>query len=55
MDAYGGRERLHPGQVPWAAFDLAGTKADLEDVEWTVPWRTNERDALWEGFEARFD
>jgi hypothetical protein len=39
--------------VPWAAFDLAGTKADLEDVEWTVPWRTNERDALWEGFEAR--
>jgi hypothetical protein len=55
LDAYGGRERLRPGQVPWAAFDLAGTKADLEDVEWTLPWRTNERDALWEGFEARFD
>ena len=52
LDAYGGHERLRPGQVPWAAFDLAGTKADLEDVEWTVRWRANERDALWEGFEA---
>jgi hypothetical protein len=52
LDDFGGR-RLQPGQVPWAAFDLAGTRRDLGDVEWTIPWRTNERDALWEPFEAR--
>jgi hypothetical protein len=31
------------------------TLHDLENVEWTVPWRTNERDVLWEGFEAQFE
>jgi len=48
-----GERRLQPGQVPWAAFDLSGTRHDLAEVDWTVPWQTNERDALWEAFESR--
>ena len=54
LDSFGGRKRLQPGQVPWEAFDLEGTRRDLADVEWTIRWAPNERDALWEPFEARF-
>jgi hypothetical protein len=54
LDDFGGRERLQPGQVPWAAFDFEGTRRDLAEVAWTIPWSRNERDPLWEGFEARF-
>ncbi len=54
LERFGGRQRLHPGQVPWQAFDLSGTRADLTEVDWTLPWRTNERDPLWTGFEERF-
>jgi hypothetical protein len=50
LDAFGGR--LQPGQVPWAAFDLDGTRRDLALLDWTVAWRLNERDPAWERFEA---
>jgi hypothetical protein len=53
LASFGGRERLRPGQVPWAAFDFAGTKADLSEVDWTIPWAANERDALWDAFDAQ--
>jgi hypothetical protein len=51
---FGGRDRLRPGQVPWAAFGLAETRALLAQVDWTVPWQPNERDPLWEPFEKAF-
>jgi hypothetical protein len=54
LEAFGGRGRLQPGQVPWAAFDFEGTRHDLTEVEWTIPWSANEREPLWEAFEARF-
>lgn len=53
LASFGGRERLRPGQVPWEAFDLAGTRAELAEVDWTLPWAANERDALWDAFDAR--
>jgi len=54
LESFGGKERLHPGQVPWEAFELAAARADLADVDWIVPWKANERDPLWDGFEALF-
>jgi hypothetical protein len=52
LGEYGGRGRLGPGQVPWSAFGFAETKALLSDVDWTIRWEANERDRLWETFEA---
>jgi len=54
LEGFGGRERLRPGQVPWEAFELDRTRAELADVDWIVPWKENERDPLWEAFEASF-
>jgi hypothetical protein len=53
MDDLGGRQRWSPGQVPWAAFDLDGARRDLADIDWTLLWEPNERDALWDEFERR--
>jgi hypothetical protein len=53
LASFGGRERLRPGQVPWEAFDFAGTKADLSEVDWTLPWAANERDAGWDALDAQ--
>jgi hypothetical protein len=52
---FGGRSRLQPGQVPWRAFRFADTKALLADVDWTVRWQPNEREALWPRFESAFE
>jgi hypothetical protein len=54
LDAFGGRARMQPGQVPWEAFELEGTRRDLSEVEWTIPWSPNERDPAWEAFDRRF-
>jgi hypothetical protein len=51
LDAYGGRERLQPGQVPWEAFHLAEAREILSDVDWTLVAAPNERDPLWGRFE----
>jgi hypothetical protein len=51
LDAYGGRERLRPGQVPWEVFHLAEAREILSDVDWTIVARPNERDGLWDRFE----
>jgi len=54
LESSGGRARLRPGQVPWSAFGFGETKALLSDVDWTLPWQPNERDPLWDAFEAAF-
>ena len=54
LDAYGGKARLQPGQVPWEAFHFDEARATLRDVEWTIPLSANERDSLWERFEGLF-
>ena len=54
LDAYGGRERLRPGQVPWEAFELEEARRVLSEVDWTISAKPNERDALWERFEGLF-
>ena len=55
LDRYGGRERMRPGQVPWEAFHLDEARRVLTDVEWSIAVEPNERDGLWERFEAVFD
>ena len=55
LDAYGGRERFRPGQVPWEAFHLAEAREILSEVDWTVVARPNERDALRGRFEESFE
>jgi hypothetical protein len=54
LEGFGGRDRLRPGQVPWPAFGFAETRALLAELDWTVSWQPNERDPLWERFEAAF-
>jgi hypothetical protein len=53
LEQYGGRGKMQPGQVPWDVFDLAGTRRDLSEVDWTIPWAQNERDDVWERFETK--
>jgi hypothetical protein len=55
LDAYGGKGRLQPGQVPWKAFQLDEARAVLTNVEWTIPLEPNERDGLWARFESLFE
>jgi hypothetical protein len=55
LEAYGGKGRLQPGQVPWEAFHLDEARAVLSEVEWTIPLEPNERDGLWARFEGLFD
>ena len=43
-----------PGEVPWRAFNFDETKKVLSDVNWKIVVTPNERDKLWEGFEALF-
>jgi hypothetical protein len=55
LDAYGGKARLKPGQVPWEAFHFDEAQATLRNVEWTISLSANERDSLWEHFERLFE
>ncbi|MCG6928892.1 MAG: CehA/McbA family metallohydrolase [Acidobacteria bacterium] len=54
LDAYGGKSRLHPGQVPWEAFHFEEARATLREVEWTIALKANERDGLWVRLGALF-
>jgi hypothetical protein len=54
LSDFGGRDRLKPGQVPWSALGFAEARALLSDVVWTVVWQANERDPLWDAFDAAF-
>ncbi len=45
---------LVPGQVPWEAFQFEKTKDILSKVEWIIELEPNERDGLWQDFEALF-
>jgi hypothetical protein len=45
---------VSPGQVPWEAFQLKKSREILSTVDWTIEILPNERDALWEDFEALF-
>lgn len=55
LDGYGGKSRLHPGQVPWEAFRFDEARTTLNDVQWTIALEANERDGLWDRFEALFE
>jgi len=48
------RNILHPGQVPWSAFQFEETRRLLFKVDWTIEMKENERDALWDSFDALF-
>ncbi len=48
------RNTMHPGQVPWEAFQFEKTKEILANVEWKIEMQPNERDRLWNDFEALF-
>lgn len=49
------KKHLGPGQVPWQAFEFEKTKNVLEQVDWIIEVKENERDALWKPFESLFD
>ena len=44
----------NPGEVPWEAFSYEKTKEVLSHVNWKIEMIANERDILWEQFEAKF-
>ncbi len=43
------------GEVPWEAFQFEETKKMLATVDWEIEFTPNERDALWQDFEERFN
>ncbi len=44
-----------PGEVPWEAYNFDETRKVLSNVNWRIEFAPNERDGLWEGFEALFN
>jgi hypothetical protein len=46
--------KFTPGEVPWKEFHFEKTKQVLSNVEWKIEFTPNERDDLWQNFEAIF-
>ncbi len=55
MEDYNPAVSFSPGEVPWEAYNFEETRNMLSDVNWRVVMVPNERDDLWEGFEALFN
>lgn len=46
--------KFHAGEVPWKEFHFEKTKQVLSNVNWEIELSPNERDNLWQNFEALF-
>ena len=54
LKKYDSTRKYNPGEVPWEEFHFEKAKQVLSNVDWKIENTRNERDDLWQNFEAIF-